>query len=65
MTDAARRFNIREGLQPSDDRIPARFHSEPLPETGKVITSEEMEQLLGDYYKARGWNAKGEPPPEQ
>ena len=64
VTDAARRFNIREGLRPADDRIPERFHREPLPETGKVITAEQMEQLLGDYYRARGWNAKGEPPPE-
>jgi aldehyde:ferredoxin oxidoreductase len=65
VTDAARRFNIREGLRPIDDRIPERFHREPLPETGKVITTEQMEQLLGDYYRARGWNEKGEPMPEQ
>lgn len=64
VTDAARRFNIREGLRAEDDLIPARFHREPLPETRKVITAEQMEQLLGDYYRARGWNAKGEPPPE-
>jgi aldehyde:ferredoxin oxidoreductase len=30
-----------------------------------VITAEQMEQLLGDYYRARGWNEKGEPTPEQ
>jgi len=65
VTGAARRFNIREGLRPADVRIPERFHREPLPETGKVITSEEMEQLLGDYYRARGWNEKGEPTTEQ
>ena len=60
----AGRFNIREGLRATDDSIPARFHREPLPETRKVIIAEQMEQLLGDYYRARGWNAKGEPPPE-
>ena len=65
VTDAARRFNIRERLRPADDRIPERFHREPLPETGKVITTEQMEQLLGDDYRARGWNEKGEPMPEE
>ena len=65
VTDAARRFNLREGLRPADDRIPERFHREPLPGTGKVITAEQMEQLLGDYYRTRGWNEKGEPMPKE
>jgi aldehyde:ferredoxin oxidoreductase len=64
VTDATRRFNIREGLRPADDLIPERFHREPLPETRKVITAEQMDQLLADYYQARGWNTAGEPPPE-
>jgi len=57
-----RRFNLREGLTPKDDRIPRRFFQEALPETGKIITESQMEQLLYEYYKNRGWNEKGEPP---
>jgi aldehyde:ferredoxin oxidoreductase len=61
ITDDTRRFNLREGLKPEDDRLPRRFHQEPLPETGKVITAEQMEVLLKDYYSARGWDEQGRP----
>jgi len=57
-----RRFNLREGLTPQDDRLPQRLHEEPLPETGKVITEDQMEKLLKDYYEVRGWDEKGRPP---
>ncbi|MCK8603022.1 aldehyde ferredoxin oxidoreductase family protein [Desulfoferrobacter suflitae] len=62
VSDAVRRFNLREGLTRQDDLLPARFHQEALPETGKVITQEQMEQMLREYYQARGWNEHGEPP---
>jgi aldehyde:ferredoxin oxidoreductase len=45
-----------------DDQLPSRFHKEALPETGKVITEEQMQVMLTEYYRARGWNEKGEPP---
>jgi aldehyde:ferredoxin oxidoreductase len=64
ISDDIRRFNLREGLTPEHDRLPARFHLEALPETGSLITSEQMETLLVDYYASRGWNARGEPPAE-
>jgi len=59
--DNIRRFNLREGLTPDDDRIPRRFFQEALPESGKIITEGQMEQLLNEYYKERGWNENGEP----
>jgi aldehyde:ferredoxin oxidoreductase len=59
--DNIRRFNLREGLTPEDDRIPRRFFQEALPESGKIITEDQMKQLLNEYYKERGWNEKGEP----
>lgn len=62
ITDNTRRFNLREGLTPEEDRIPQRFFREVLPETQKIITENQMEQLITDYYKERGWNEKGEPP---
>lgn len=61
VTDNTRKFNIREGLIPGDDHLPNRFHKEAL-ESGKIITGEEMERLLKDYYQARGWTKKGIPP---
>ena len=60
--DNIRRFNLREGLTPEDDRIPRRFFQEALPETGKIITEDQMKQLLSEYYRERCWNEKGEPP---
>lgn len=53
-----RRFNLREGLKPEHDRLPKRFHTEALP-TGQAITGEEMEQMLHEYYRARGWSENG------
>jgi aldehyde:ferredoxin oxidoreductase len=60
--DQIRRFNIREGLTAEDDRLPVRFHTEPLPETGKVLTEEQMEIMLQEYYRERGWDENGTPP---
>ena len=62
ISTATRRFNIREGLTPEDDKLPKRFYKEVLPETQKIITEEEMDRLLKDYYKVRGWDEQGVPP---
>jgi aldehyde:ferredoxin oxidoreductase len=62
ISDETRRFNVQEGLVPDDDRLPKRFTSEVLPETQKIITRDQMDQLLRDYYNARGWDAQGRPP---
>ena len=62
ISSATRRFNIREGLTPEEDKLPKRFYSEVLPETQKIITEEQMDQLLRDYYRVRGWDEKGVPP---
>ncbi len=59
--DNIRRFNLREGLTPGDDCIPRRFFKEALPETGKIITEDQMKQLLAEYYKERGWDETGGP----
>ena len=62
ITDKTRRFNLREGLTSKDDRLPRRFHSEALEESGKVITREQMETLLEEYFQVRGWDEMGIPP---
>jgi len=58
VSDLTREFNLREGLTMNDDRLPARFHKEPLP-SGKALRADEMETLLGDYYRLRGWDKEG------
>jgi len=62
--DDTRRFNIREGWTRLDDNLPPRFHQEVLPEEGKGITEAQMATMLAEYYRARGWNEAGEPPPQ-
>jgi aldehyde:ferredoxin oxidoreductase len=62
VSDNVRRFNLREGLQPEDDCLPPRFFQEPLPETGQVITEQQLAELLREYYQARGWSPEGNPP---
>jgi len=59
ITDDTRRFNLQEGLTPEEDHLPKRFYKDMLPETSKQISSEQMDQLLLEYYKARGWDEQG------
>ncbi|WP_163337530.1 aldehyde ferredoxin oxidoreductase family protein [Desulfopila sp. IMCC35008] len=60
IVNMTRKFNLQEGLQPEDDRLPKRFHKEALP-SGKTISSEDMEHMLKDYYQLRGWGETGIP----
>lgn len=55
IVNMTRQFNLNEGLQPEDDRLPKRLHSEALP-GGKTISAAEMEKMLSDYYRIRGWD---------
>jgi aldehyde:ferredoxin oxidoreductase len=58
--DNTRRFNLREGLTWEDDTLPPRFFEEKLPDN-KGITRDELNTLVSDYYKLRGWDEKGIP----
>ncbi len=60
ITDNTRRFNIREGLTPDDDTLPPRLFNQDL-EDGQGITKNELDTMVKDYYKIRGWNEKGVP----
>ena len=60
IADMTRQFNLNEGLQPEDDRLPKRMHTEALP-GGKTISSAEMEKMLSDYYRLRRWDKPGGP----
>jgi aldehyde:ferredoxin oxidoreductase len=63
IVNMTRSFNLQEGLQVEDDRLPKRLHKEVLP-SGKSLTSSEMEYMLQDYYRLRGWNEVGIPAQE-
>ncbi|MEW6263489.1 MAG: aldehyde ferredoxin oxidoreductase family protein [Thermodesulfobacteriota bacterium] len=53
-----RRFNIREGLTRKDDWLPPRLLSR-MSQTGNELKAEELEFMLQDYYRLRGWNQEG------
>lgn len=61
ISDDTRRFNIQEGLTAEDDHLPVSLTEQPLPETNAVITRQEMEIMLAEYYQERGWDEAGVP----
>jgi aldehyde:ferredoxin oxidoreductase len=60
VADMTREFNVREGLTANDDVLPRLIHEKKLPD-GCGITTEELGQMLQDYYRLRGWDNKGVP----
>ena len=47
---------MREGLTRADDTLPPRMLEEPMPDgpaKGQVVN---LEIMLDDYYKVRGWD---------
>ncbi len=61
IVNATRKFNIREGITKKDDWLPKRFFEEPIGPDQKVITREQLETMLKEYYKFRGWDEEGNP----
>ena len=57
-----RRFNLREGMSSEDERLPKQLHKK-IESTGQVITEEELNVMLFDYYRLRGWDENGIPLP--
>jgi aldehyde:ferredoxin oxidoreductase len=61
----ARLINIREGLSRKDDTLPWKVMNEPIsddgPVKGALVTQEELDLLLDDYYESRGWTLEGVP----
>jgi len=60
-----RLINIREGLGRKDDTLPWKVMNEPIsdegPVKGALVTQEELDLLLDDYYESRGWTLEGVP----
>jgi len=61
----SRLINIREGMSRKDDTLPWKVMNEPIPDDGPVkgavVTKDELDLLLDDYYEARGWTLEGIP----
>lgn len=61
IADLVRNFNLREGMNPREDRLPKHLH-EKLLDSGKVITEAELTKMLKEYYRLHGWDEDGRPP---
>jgi aldehyde:ferredoxin oxidoreductase len=61
----AKLINIREGLGRKDDTLPWKVMNQPIPDDGPakgaVVTQDELDLMLDDYYQARGWDVEGAP----
>ncbi|MGE5187664.1 MAG: aldehyde ferredoxin oxidoreductase family protein [Betaproteobacteria bacterium] len=61
----ARLINLREGLTRKDDTLPWKVMNQPIqddgPVKGAVVTQEELDLLIDDYYTSRGWTVDGVP----
>jgi aldehyde:ferredoxin oxidoreductase len=56
-----RLFLIKAGSGPEFDTLSPRLLNEPLPEgpaKGRVV---DLDKMLPEYYKVRGWDVKGYP----
>jgi len=63
-----RLFNVREGVRRQDDVLPWRVMHEPIPDgpsAGMHCPPAELDAMLDEYYRVRGWSADGVPTPER
>jgi aldehyde:ferredoxin oxidoreductase len=63
-----RLFNVREGVRRGDDRLPWRVMHEPIPDgpsAGMYCPPAELDGMLDEYYRLRGWDTQGIPTPER
>ncbi|MFW9780186.1 MAG: orotidine 5'-phosphate decarboxylase / HUMPS family protein, partial [Candidatus Heimdallarchaeota archaeon] len=56
-----RLFNLREGLTRLDDSLPKRFLVEPLDQGPAKGLLADIDALLSEYYRLRGWDELGVP----
>ena len=61
VNNIAKAFNVREGFTRADDTLPERLMTEPLKggaSKGQLISREDLDAMLDEYYLARGWDVK-------
>jgi aldehyde:ferredoxin oxidoreductase len=46
-------------MQPEDERLPKALH-QALTDTGQVITEDQLEVMLKEYYLLQGWDETGQ-----
>lgn len=60
-----RLYNLKAGFTKEDDTLPPRFLSEPLQEGGSAGHVVQLDEMLAEYYRFRGWTSDGIPTPKK
>ena len=63
-----RLFNVRENVRRADDALPWRVMHEPIPDgpsAGMYCPPAELDGMLDEYYRLRGWDTQGIPTPDR
>ncbi|KAH3745497.1 aldehyde:ferredoxin oxidoreductase [Pelomyxa schiedti] len=63
--NAQKLFNEAAGFSSKDDTLPTRLLNQPLDFGDLQGQTWKREELLGQYYAQRGWDANGKPTPEK
>lgn len=56
IVNVERAFLVREGIRREDDTLPKRFLKEPMSEGNSRESIVELEPMLDEYYRERGWD---------
>ena len=59
-----RLFNVREGVRRPNDTLPWKVMHEPIPDgpsAGMYCPPDELDRMLDEYYRIRGWDPDGVP----
>jgi aldehyde:ferredoxin oxidoreductase len=54
-------WNMRAGLDASEDKLPRRMLEDPIPEGPAKGEVNKLAEMLPEYYRARGWSDDGRP----
>jgi len=63
-----RLFNLREGHDPANDKLPIRLFNDPFtkgPAKDILLTKKGFDKSLQEYHSLRGWNKSGIPTKEK
>lgn len=63
-----RLINVRRGLSRDDDTLPWRTMNEPIPAgpaKGRYCSQQDLQKMLDEYYRLRGWTENGIPDKEK
>jgi aldehyde:ferredoxin oxidoreductase len=60
-----RMWNLRAGYTKKDDTLPPRILKEPIPAGPSKGEVNELDRMLPEYYKLRGWDEEGRPTQEK